>query len=145
MSAHTGDSGIFGNFNRRDDFKTDDFFPVYNQLHSQIASCTDKDCPLSDQEIKILTEKVKQLDNLGMQMIYVFIRLHSLRYSESRLLETPYGGQQMNTTIENSDILSDVKWDLRKFPSMLCRMLDRFATLHLRRMQEEKEKIKNSH
>ena len=118
----------------------DEFFPVYNMLFTQINGTIDKDRPLTDNEIKILIDKLNKLDKTGSDMIYVFVRLHSLRHSDAKLLEVPYQGEKITTRIENSYLYSDVKFDIKKFPPILCRMLDRFSTLHLRKLQEEKNK-----
>lgn len=118
----------------------DEFFPVYNMLYNQIDETLDKDRPLTENEIKILVDKINQLDKVGIDMIYVFIRLHSLRYSEAKLLEVPYEGEKISTKIENNDFFSDVKFDIRNFPPILCKMLDRFSTLHLRKIKEEQTK-----
>jgi len=113
------------------------FFPVYDLLFNQINYLSDKDKPLEDEEIKILINKINNLDKLGRDMVFVFVRLHSLRNSNSKLLEVPYKGEKVNTKVDGTDIICDVKFDVRQFPPILSRALDRFATLHLRKMQEE--------
>lgn len=113
------------------------FFPVYDLLFNQINSLSDKDRPLDEGETKILINKINSLDKMGRDMIFVFIRLHSLRNSNSKLLDLPYKGEKLNNKVEGTEILCDVKFDVRQFPPILSRALDRFATLHLRRMQED--------
>lgn len=113
------------------------FFPVYDLLFNQINSLSDKDRPLDEGETKILINKINSLDKMGRDMIFVFIRLHSLRNSNSKLLDLPYKGEKLNNKVEGTEILCDVKFDVRLFPPILSRALDRFATLHLRRMQED--------
>lgn len=120
--------------------KIESFFPVYDTLFKQISNCSDKDSPVSLQEIGTIASLIKQLDSLGQQMIYVFVRIHSLRNSDTKLLEIPYTGQKVSQTMDNNQFYSDVKFDLRNFPTVLLRMLHRFASLHLRRMNEEKLK-----
>lgn len=119
------------------------FFPVYDMLHEQIDSTADKNRPLSETEITTLVNKLNKMDKTGNDMIYVFIRIHSLRHTDSKLLDIPFQGEKVGTKIENNDFYSDVKFDIRNFPPILCRMLDRFSTLHLRKLQEDKAK-KNS-
>lgn len=119
----------------------DDFFPVYSMLYSQIEATVDKDRKLSEKEISNLVSKISKMDKIGTDMIYVFIRLHSLRHSDAKLLDVPFSGEKVSTKIENNDFVSDVKFDVRNFPPILCRMLDRFTTLHLRKIKEESKKI----
>lgn len=137
----TDRSGMFGAFTRRDNWQVTDYFPVYDMLQNQISTCEDCNVPLNNDEIVILTEKLKKVDDIGKHMIYVFIRLHSLRHSDFQLLKLPYGGTISNQSTDVSgEIQADLKFDLQNFPAILCRMLDRFTTLHLRRMEEENSK-----
>jgi hypothetical protein len=113
------------------------FFPLYDLLLSQVNAASDKNVPLTEDEIKKLIIDISSMDKIGSDMIYVWIRLHSLRNSHTKLLDTPYGGQKLDSKIQENDIVCDVKFDLRVFPCILQKMLQRFTLLHLRKMSED--------
>ena len=121
-------------------FPIENFFPVYDLLYSQIQSQKGCDEPIDPTELRNIIEQINQLDKTGKDMIYVFIRIHSLRNSSSKLLDIPYQGERLNERSENSDIIIDAKFDLRNFPPVLIRMLNRFAILHLQRIREDSMK-----
>ena len=121
-------------------FEIENFFPIYDLLHNQIKSLSNSDEPLSANDVVEIINKIKRLDKVGRDMIYVFIRIHSLRNSNSKLLDIPYQGVKLNEKIDNNDIVIDAKFDLRNFPPFLLRMLDRFSTLHLQRINEDLNK-----
>jgi hypothetical protein len=120
------------------------FFPIYDLLHSQIESTENKDINFTDEEIKDLINKINILDKLGRDMIYIFIRIHSLRFSNSKLLDIPYKGisHVKESDKEDTDMCCDVKFDLKNFPNILNKMLLRFTDLHLRKLQEDSLKNK---
>ena len=122
-------------------FPIDNFFPIYDLLHSQINP-EERDKPIPEEELKILIDKITVLDKTGKDMVYIFTRIHSLRYSNSKLLDVPYGGQKVSTRMDNNNLICDVKFDLRNFPPVLNRMLSKFVELHLRKQQEDKLKSK---
>ena len=121
-------------------FPIENFFPVYDLLYSQIQIQKGCDEPIDPTELRNIIEQINQLDKTGKDMIYVFIRIHSLRNSSSKLLDIPYQGERLNERSENSDIIIDAKFDLRNFPPVLIRMLNRFAILHLQRIREDSMK-----
>jgi len=121
-------------------FEIENFFPIYDLLHNQIKSLSNYDESLTASEVVEIINKIKRLDKVGRDMIYVFIRIHSLRNSNSKLLDIPYQGVKLNEKIDNNDIVIDAKFDLRNFPPFLLRMLDRFSTLHLQRINEDLNK-----
>lgn len=121
-------------------FSIERFFPLYSLLQSQVEKPENYN-PLTEEEIVSLISKLNQLDKTGRDMIYVFIRVHCLRNTETKILNIPYGGVKLATKPENESIC-DVKFDVRQFPPILSRMLARFADLHLRKIQEDKDKQK---
>jgi len=118
-------------------FEIKDFFPVYDILRSQIETLSNKDTSLTESEIRDLITKINSLDKIGRDMIYVFTRIHSLRYSDAKILDVPYGGTKLSNKIDG---VCDVKFDVRDFPPILSRMLLRFSELHLRKITEETDK-----
>ena len=116
------------------------FYPLYDMLHKQVEESSDKDIQLTDEEIKGLLQKINSLDKMGRDMIYIWVRIHSLRNSNSKLLDIPYEGEKIDTKLQDNDLVCDVKFDLRNFPPVLNRMLQRFTNLHYRKMEEDKNK-----
>lgn len=114
-------------------------FPVYDLLYQQVSAESEQK-ELTEEEILILTGKIKQLDKLGIDMVYVLIRVHSIRYSQTKLLDIPYKGEKVAERIEQNEICNDVKFDVREFPTILSRIITKFVDLHLRKMKEEVEK-----
>ena len=117
------------------------FFPLYNILHTQVSSDDNANTQLTDDEIKDLLNKITSLDKTGKDMIYVWVRIHSLRNSNSKLMDVPYGGTKLDVKMQENDSVCDVKFDLRNFPPILNRMLMRFTLLHLRKMTEDSNRI----
>ncbi len=117
------------------------FFPLYDMLYAQVGIMPDKDTQLNDEEIKSLLAKINSLDKLGRDMIYIWVRIHSLRNTSSKLMEIPYGGAKLDTKIKDNDTVCDVKFDLRAFPPILNRMLLRFTDLHIRKMAEDSSRV----
>jgi hypothetical protein len=115
------------------EFPINAFSPVYDFLLRQINN---KDELLREEEIGTLRQKISSLDKLGRDMIYVIIRIHSLRNTNSKILEIPYGGTKVNTKLDGNDMISDVNFDIRNFPPVLCRMLLLFSDLHHKKMSE---------
>lgn len=123
------------------EFSIENFFPLYTLLQSQVETPENHN-KLTDEEIKSLLEKINLLDKKGRDLIYVFIRVHCLRNTDTKILDIPYNGIKMSGKQLENDLVYDVKFDLRNFPPILCRMLNRFTDLHLRKLQEEKDKQK---
>jgi hypothetical protein len=121
-------------------FPIENFFPVYDLLLSQVKTNNNCNDPIEPAELKTIIDRISLLDKVGKDMTYVFIRIHSLRNSNSKLLDIPYKGEKFNEKVENNDIIIDAKFDLRMFPPILVRMLDRFSTLHLQKISEDMTK-----
>jgi len=121
-------------------FKISEFFPIYDILLNQVKSTPNANIQLNEPEIKKLIEDISSMDKTGSDMIYVWIRVHSLRNSNSKLMDIPYGGNKLDQKVQNDDIVSDIQFDLRKFPPILNRLLQRFTSLHIQKMKEDGSK-----
>ena len=117
------------------------FFPLYDILYQRVKE--NANVQLTDEEIGKLNQKIKSLDKYGRDMIFVWIRVHSMKTTDSRLMDIPFGGQKFDSKQQDgSEVLHTVKFDLREFPPQLNRMLDKFCDLHLSRMVEDSERVK---
>jgi hypothetical protein len=127
-----------------DGYQIQNFFPVYDLLHTQVKDSDDVSTPLNEDEIKKLIFNITTMDDKGKDLIYIWIRIHSLRYSNSKLLDIPYSGERLDMKQTDSELICDVKFDIRSFPIILNRMLIRFTDLHLRKIKEDMGRTKNN-
>ena len=123
-------------------FSLDNFNTLYDLLFNQTMELENYNIQLTDDEIKSLLEKISKMDEYGSGMIYVWIRIYSLRNSNSKLMDIPYEGDVIDKKVLENNELSTIKFDVRNFPPILNRMIDRFVTLHLNRMNSEKLKVR---
>jgi hypothetical protein len=122
------------------EFPLQNFYPLFEMLQAQITAQPNHDTQLTDEEIRTLITKIASMDKMGSDMIFVWIRIYSLRNSSAKILDVPYGGEKVGVHMKNSDIVCNAKFDMRNFPPILSRMLDRFTTLHLKRMEEDSQR-----
>lgn len=110
-------------------------FPLYDV----IVNTTQNVIPLSIIEQKELISKIKLLDTEGRGMIFVILRIHSLRNTKSKLLDLPYKAQKISEKIDGvtSEVSTDLKFNMTDFPSDLQQMISQFVTLHLRKQEED--------
>jgi hypothetical protein len=119
-------------------FSISSLFPLYEVLRDKVKD--EPDVPFTDEQIKTLSMKIRSLDKYGRDMIFVWVRIHSLKTTSAKLLDIPYGGEKLDAKSMESDTVHTVKFDMRQFPPVLHRMLDRFCDLHLTRMAEEAQR-----
>jgi hypothetical protein len=113
------------------------FFPLYPDYLAQFKDEIDR--PVTAEEINDLKKNIITLDKQGQDFVYAWVRIHSLRTAkDAKLLEIPYEGSIIETKVcENKDELKTIKFDLRKWPLILCKMVDRFCKVHLDRMKND--------
>ena len=113
------------------------FFPLYTDYLMQFKDESDRE-PTAD-EISDLKKNINSLDKQGQDLVYAWLRIHSLRTSrDAKLMEVPYDGLVLETRIcENKDELKTIKFDLKRWPLVLCKMIEKFCKVHLERMAEE--------
>lgn len=117
------------------------FYPLYDILLSQVKAKPNWDEQLSDEEIRTLIININSMEEIGKNMIYLWIRIHSLKNTDEKIMNIPYGGEKIDfKKIENGGMLYDIKFDLRNFPPILNRMLLTFTELHMRKMEENNTK-----
>ncbi len=125
-------SVAFPNTNK---MSSDGTFFLYDQLcEQQQKQATAK---LSSSEQNELLSNLRKINKDGMEMVFVLIRVHSLRNNDTKLFEIPYKGEKIN--IQKSDEFIercfDVKFDLKDLPLLLQRILLAFTKVHLEHAQ----------
>ena len=75
-------------------------------------------------------QNVKKLDKNGYELIFVIIRIYSVKNVPNvSINEIPYSGQKLEQN--KTPNMSAVKFDIRNFPNKLNQMLFEFTKLHL--------------
>jgi hypothetical protein len=114
-------------------------FPLYDHLYERVSKMIEQDPSQEDikmNEVRELIEGFRDLDQKAKSYVFLICRIHSLRHSESKLFDVPYGGEKINKSLTDENIC-DVKFDIRTFPPMLRRML-----LEMVRMDKNLQKEK---
>jgi hypothetical protein len=117
------------------EFNISSFFPLYQHIRQQVVSIENSD--LTVEETQTLLEQFRNLDKLGIELIYVLIRVHSLQTmsaDQKDYFEIPYQGDKLET---NTNGVFNVKFDLRKFPNPLKHIIFKFIQIHLQKIHEE--------
>jgi hypothetical protein len=100
-------------------------FPLFDLLTEK-----SKDVALTQQEIMEFMQNVKKLDKNGYELIFVIIRIYSVKNIPNvSINEIPYSGQKLEQN--KTPNMSAVKFDIRNFPNKLNQMLFEFTKLHL--------------
>jgi hypothetical protein len=101
-----------------------DFYLYYN-LEKQAASVAT--IKLEHKEIEQFIKMIKTIDQEGMRIMFVIIRMFALKQKQSKLFDLPYSGKVVTQQQNNLDI----EFDLKNFPAILQRMIYLFAQKHL--------------
>jgi hypothetical protein len=114
----------------------DNKFPLFSLLYEKT-----NDNPLEQMELIELIENIRKLDRQGFDLIFLIVRLYSLRAnqtSSSNVFDIPYSGEKVKDTeqvsTDASSIKMDIKFDIRNFPNRLNRMLLEFSKMRLEQM-----------
>ena len=100
-------------------------FPLYNLLVEKT-----KNEPFNATDCIELVENVRKLDKSGFDLLFVIIRIYSIKSATTtEESDIPYGGQKVEGTQLESK--TDVKFDIRNFPDKLNHMLLEFTKMHL--------------
>ena len=104
-------------------------FPLYMSLDKDIKTTRD----LSKKQKNNFIDDFKIMDDKGLEMIYLLIRFYELNNKDGsrKDYQLPYHGKY-----EGDDIM----FDFDKFPKKLKRMLFNFQKLHIKKMEEDKQK-----
>lgn len=105
-------------------------FPLYSSLSQDVPS-TD----LSAKQKTELLKLIKNIDNDGVERIYVLIKIFQVENSkEKNILGIPFNGKYIKT---------DLEFDLNEFPNELKHIIYKFVKIHTVTMDEEKYISKN--
>ena len=113
---------------------SDWFVDLYNHLKRDAEVKGD----IKMEEYKEMIENVKNLDQIGYELIFRIINKHHME-TNSKEDDIPYNGMKMDSNVYNvNNSIYDVKFDIRNFPALLRRMLLEFSRKHLNKIKEEK-------
>ena len=116
-------------------------FPLYDTL---IANLPKKD--LTQREKEMVVRHIKKYDSTIHQRIYALIRCHQLQTSRDISL-IPYEGLATRSevrqfvsddSLQTTDTLSDVSFDLEKLPIDLKQMILKFCKMNDQTTSQEK-------
>ncbi len=107
--------------------KQDNDFYLYHDLLKKSQSTN----RLDNKEIDDLLMKLKQIDYEGMKIVYVLIRMYSLKTHTSKMFDLPYNCKK----IKEYNDQCDIEFDLKNIPNTLQRMLLLFCDMHLDHMK----------
>ena len=94
-------------------------FPLYNNLLSEIKTKRDLTPKQKDDFLK----KIQELDDIGMENIYVLIRLYYIEESGGdATCDLPYSG---------TCVRKNIKFDLELLPIKLRQILYKFVNMHI--------------
>ena len=79
-------------------------------------------------EVRELIEGVQQMNKTALDCVFVIIRIHSLRETETKIFDVPYSGQKINQSSSDENNC-DIKFDVRSFPPVLRRILLEFVRM----------------
>ena len=116
-------------------------FPLYDHLYEKVTKLIQEDTRNSDiqmKEVDELLSGVRKLNYVALQTLFMLVRIHSLRHSEDKLFDVPYGGKKINVSKED-DNKCDIKFDIREFPPILRKILLEFIRLNTKKENEEEE------
>lgn len=99
-------------------------FPLYDSLSKELSQ---RD--LSVKEKTDFTNKVKDINDAGAELIYALIRVYQMENSEDQsTFKLPFGGKYVK---------NDMKFDLEQLPNKLKHILYKFLQIHTKTMKEE--------
>lgn len=116
-------------------------FPLYDHLYEKVTKLIQEDTRNSDiqmKEVDELLSGVRKLNYVALQTLFMLVRIHSLRHSEDKLFDVPYGGKKINVSKEDEN-KCDIKFDIREFPPILRKLLLEFIRLNNKKESEEEE------
>jgi hypothetical protein len=105
-------------------------FPLYDRLSKNI---NDKD--LTIKQKKFFLETIKTVDSNSKELFYVLIKYDSIQNNLPSMNIPFEGTKKINST--NS---IDITWNLSNIPNKLKQVLLNFLKIHVKNINEEKER-----
>uniref|UniRef100_A0A6C0KPV8 NET domain-containing protein n=1 Tax=viral metagenome TaxID=1070528 RepID=A0A6C0KPV8_9ZZZZ len=79
-----------------------------------------------------LLKHIALLDEKGQEMLYVIIKYHQLETKKDAIDQLPY---------ESKFVSKNIRFDIEKFPNDLKYMIEKFVSMHLSLMEDEKNRF----
>jgi len=116
--------------NESENINTNTIFPLFDILDEKIK---EKET-FTSKNIKDLADNLQKINIIkDNEMIYnilfVIIRIYSLRYGNDKIFDIPYNGEKLNSNNDNT--VHDIKFDIRNFPSKLQHILLEYTFMEL--------------
>ena len=104
-------------------------FPLYDNLNVNL-----KNKDLLVREKTDFITKINKIDHDGIELIYALIKVHYIKNKEDQDQEyaLPYEGKYVE---------GDMKFDLDNFPTDLKQILYKFIDRHMKKMEEDKQRL----
>lgn len=103
-------------------------FPLFDRLFEKAKKEGNINIALSGSSLSELSKEIGNVDKFHTDIVFVLIRIHSLRHSNNNnLFDVPYGGIRNDRNVEDK---CDIEFDLLKFPSELQHLLKQFICLY---------------
>jgi len=106
-------------------------FPLYNRIINNVPNVD-----LTQAEKEFFSENIKNMDELGRELLFVLILQFSLENKKKGKNKIPYKGKKEMIDEE----LSNFTWNLQDLPITLKQMLFKFMKMHLLTMEEERSR-----
>lgn len=106
-------------------------FPLYNRIVNNVPNCD-----LTQEEKEFFIDNIKNMDELGKELLFVLIFQFSTENKKKRNNKVPYKGKK--ETI--NDEVSNFTWNLQDLPITLRQMILKFMKMHLVKMEEERSR-----
>lgn len=113
---------------------------LFNMLLKKCKNSSPADITID--EVKDLSNNVRQFDREGYELLFVLIKSYSLMENQDG--EIPYEGQRINEnkmSDSNDGRVCDINFDVRKFTPLLRKILFEFSKLHLQEMEVRKKML----
>lgn len=104
---------------------------LYETLYNECKNSKNK---LRAQQKKTCVAKVKDLDGIGYERLYLLIKSYQINNESDHSYIYPYGGEANG---------SDITFNIDRIPLILSHMIYKFVNLHHKKMKEDKIKINN--
>ena len=104
--------------------------PLFNSLKSN----TSEDNTDNEKLLKISELINKHFDKEGFELLYIIIKCYSMIEDNVHINEIPYK-PKINKT--------GLKYDFNNLPNKLINMIHTFVYLHIKKLEEEKERTMN--